>query len=238
MNQRSISFIVLISTMSVLLGILCFSQERLKTTDLDEIKEITGKSKQLIASGVVKEIPVQPTPKKLIKIDEWVFWMNNISDHWRTVLFMKEGLKGGIPPANLESLKPVADEYGVANFTLLKIYTVRQDGDPSKKYIVHAHRNEFGIVTHNNSDKLVSYLDLEKLGIKLKPALFFSDGTDEGGSFLKILVVDEDNVSKLHRGDFKYVIVKFYPVSMKVSSSGTINTPSKGLYPWRGKRRE
>jgi len=207
--------------------------------ELQAIRQITEDSKNLVSSGIVKELKIGPSPTRYMEAGDWILTVNNKADHWSMILFAPKSLrKPPTPATELKKLNSLADQHAVPNYTMLKVYSVRDGDDPKKTFLVNAGRNELSIIAYNDKDNMVCYLDLEALQIPFKPALFFARGDDSDGRFLKILVLDEDNISRLHRGSSRYAIVKYYPAAMKVSSSGAVTIPARDLYAWKGKRQE
>ncbi len=206
---------------------------------LKEIRQIAEDSKQLLNSGYVKEIRLQPSPTRYQDADDWVFWVDNKAEHWSSITLVPRNYrKPPVPGVSLKQLNSLADQQAVTNYTLLKIYSIKDTEDPKKTFLINAHRNEFNIAAYTDTDKRVCYVDLKPLEIQVKPALFFATDTDAAGKFFKILIMDENNVATLHRGVSKYAIVKYYPATMTVSASGSITLPLKKLYVWKGKREE
>lgn len=218
----------------IFLNVTCNAQQQPASVDAKELKEITDASKSLFSEGKVREIKVFPSEKGFFtEINKE--WLYNLAagkpEHHRQFLILVP-LSNRIPPTQslkLKSLKSTAEKLNKWDYELVRLYSMQKPEDPSLTDLVAVCKDNILFATYRQKDKYELTIPLEDLSIAARPALFFSYGEDKDGKFVKILVVDEDQVSVLHRPGIKAAVFKYYPAAMKVSSYGAINTQPRGM---------
>lgn len=213
-----------------------FAQEAPKTTPLNEFKEITDASKNAFTAGQVKEIKIQPKPDDFFTTinKEWIYMLapGKVEYHRPLILVLPQAdRKPPVFSLTNEGLKSVAEKLNKWDYELVRLYVMQRSIDSAVPTdTIVATRDNIMVCTYRGSNgKRSQTLPLAGLGIKSRPALFFSYGKDEGGNYIKVLVVDEDSVAVLHRPDTKGAVIKYYPDAMKVSAYGAVNYPEKAM---------
>ena len=230
MNKMKIIVMAVVLVVGVGVSALSFAEDSTNLS-LAELKAFTDESRELVTQGTVKEIILEELGNHIL-VDDWDIWPG-----YSMALFSPRSLP--FRPAagpDMKAVKSLGEKRGKKFSELLRVFTLQVSDNPKKTYIVNAYRDEFNIVAYNTTDKLVFFLNLKELNIQFRPAMFFAKGEDDVGKYVKILIVDEDNVSKLHQGGFKYAVVKFYPDQLKASASGDAQRSIEELYPWKGPR--
>lgn len=213
-----------------------FAQEAPKVTTPNEFKEITDVSKNAFTAGQVKEIKVYPKPDDFFTAinKEWVYMLapGKVEHHRPLILILPQAdRKPPVCSSENKNLKGVAEKLNKWDYELVRLYAIQRSIDSAAPTdTIVANRDNITVCTYRGTNgKLSHTLPLEGLGIKARPALFFSYGKDERGNYIKVLVVDEDSVAVLHKPDTKGAVIKYYPDAMKVSAYGAVNYPEKGM---------
>ncbi len=216
------------------------------TIALEEIKAITAESSENINSGKVVKVLLQPGELFLKRTKGWIIAPASVernkenkgimgSKNADRILVEYEKERPPQPSFKIEYLKEYA-QVGKPNYVFAKAYVAQTPDDSAEYFAILASKKEIFL---NKKNKQVYFFNVEKLDIKLSPALFFSYGEDKDkGKYVNILVVDEDEVKNLHTGSVKTAVFRFYPSNMTVVAKGDIGNSEKKLYEWKGKRED
>ncbi len=238
MNQKTIMLISVVA-IYVLTSTLLMAG----TIPIEDIKAIVAESSENMKNEKVIRVLLQPGEVAFKRTKGWAIFTSTAmkknvegvlvtTDENADMMFAEyEKVRPPLPTYNLKPLKKYA-YVGKPNYALVKAYVAQRTDKPDEYFAVLASRNELMIYT---KDKRTYFANLEPLDIKLSPTMFFSYGEDKGIPYIKILVVDEDEVKNLHTGNVKTVVFKLCLSEMKISATGFI-TDEKPLYEWKGKR--